>query len=91
MRTFEELWTVENLEKIKLEYLPRRYTHLCNASPLFREIWDNYKSEVRKLARREFSDAMLPSEEEGDALFYSGPSYNTRIRFLQSEIERLSK
>lgn len=93
MRTFEELWTVENLEKIKLEYLPSRYTHLCNASALFREIWDNYKSEVRALARREFSDAMPPSEagKESDVLFYYELSCNTRFRFLQSEIERLSK
>lgn len=91
MKTFKELWTVENLEKIKWEFLSLKRIHLCNSSDLFKMIWNNFKSEVIQLAKKEFS-ANVGSDKDF-CLFYcvSGDERNIRIRFLQSEIERLSK
>lgn len=50
--TFESLWTAETVLQIRQEYIANQSYYMCNASPTFCQLWEDFEEEIRTLAEQ---------------------------------------
>lgn len=91
-RTFTQRWNITALKRIKKAYKGDSW-YICDNSPEFKELWDNYRAEIRKLGIKYNRCAHIPPGCSGALLFYTSLSKQERlirISFLNHEIARLT-
>jgi len=100
-RTFTQRWNATALRRILREFSNSDAEHLCKASPTFRDLWSEFKPEIKACAAKAALPDCEVSGHTGNVLFYAPEhlSYEewiplrrpTRIAFLKAEINRLTK
>lgn len=92
---FNTDWTKETLERIREEYKASAWCFLCVASAEFKQLWRDYKDEIRDLGLLfNKTAATVPAKTSGDCLFYTDDYESVhpiRLAFLDHEINRLTQ
>lgn len=80
---FESLWTAETVLQIRQEYVASQSYYLCNASPTFCQLWEDFEEEIRAIAEQFIPDSQ-PASSVSNVLFIHPGMDNkeTRIEFL---------
>lgn len=52
MKSFKEEWTVPFLKSLLAKYKGDKLFYLCTTSPKFKRLWEKYREQIRKQARK---------------------------------------
>jgi uncharacterized small protein (DUF1192 family) len=52
MKSFKEEWTVTFLKSLLAKYKGDKLFYLCTTSPKFKRLWEKYREQIRKQARK---------------------------------------
>lgn len=91
-RTFKQKWNKTALRRIKKEFTASGKTYLCHGSKEFWLLWEEHRKEIILLSLKHFPaerEAVFPPIRR--VLFYHEVGRQPRIKFLDLEIQRLSK